>query len=762
MTKTGMREWLRALAQPTTFLGATMLVLVVATPAHLVNEIRKDAVKDALDQERNLVRLLDQYVTRLLKSADTTLLQMRRFYERDPANRDLVAWATDPSIRNDLTFQFSIIGPDGVIVASSYGSSAIGLYVGDLEHFRAHLGAAEDNVFVSKPVTLKTSGRRSIILTRRLVAPDGSFGGVLSASFEIIAEELERFMRSIELGPDGTAALVGLDGVVRMRAVNGRIDQASIGQQFPLGAGVLGYAREAKSGNYWNTPGVIDGVRRLVSYRVLEPFPLVAMVTMSESEVHRRADYTARIYWSISLLLAAGILTAIAIAALREKKLISASKEITHQALHDGLTGLMNRTAFREQVGHALGRLKRFGECFDVFMIDLDNFKTINDSLGHAAGDDLIGQVARRLEGAVRGTDVVARLGGDEFAVLQMAHDHPRDGAIVLANRILRITGEPYDLKGRPIIVEVSLGIAAASAEDSDIDQVLNKADLALYQAKFRGKNTYHVFEAGADREACRHYGLDLELQDALRLDQLEVHYQLVIDAATRLPRGVEALMRWKHPQRGIIMPGVFIPIAENSGLITRLDEWLLRRACIDALKWPSDIKIAVNLSAMQFRKGDIVGVVSSALRDSGLAPNRLELEITESVLLHRDDANLAKLHELKNLGVSIALDDFGTGYSSLSYLRTFPFDKIKIDRSFVAEMANRSDCAAIVCAVTGLARALNMTITAEGVESENQFELLRAAGCTQVQGYLFGRPCPASELQFAAKWEQARQGTAA
>jgi diguanylate cyclase (GGDEF)-like protein len=434
--------------------------------------------------------------------------------------------------------------------------------------------------------------------------------------------------------------------------------------------------------------------------------------------------------------------------------------QIAHMARHDALTDLANRVLFRERMDEALARLRRRNEGFAVFVFDLDLFKAVNDSLGHPVGDALLKEVARRLQAIMRETDTGGRLGGDEFAVLQTVETHQKAGAIALANRLLKSICAPYDINGLQIVIGISVGIALAPNDGTDADQLLKNADLALYRAKSEGRNGYRFFDAEMDAEARLRRALEIDLRNALSqdkfpLDEFELHYQTVIDVATRETCGVEALVRWRHPQHGLITPGKFIPLAEEIGLIIPLGGWIMQKACVDAAGWPVNIKLAVNLSPAQFRDGNLADIVAAALAASGLRPERLELEITESVLLQRNAGNIAILHKLKSLGVGIVLDDFGTGYSSLSYLRMFPFDKIKIDKSFVAELSERADCAAIVCAITSLGRSLDIVTTAEGVETQEQFDLLRAAGCAQAQGHLFSRPCPASELEFERRADQ-------
>ena len=439
-----------------------------------------------------------------------------------------------------------------------------------------------------------------------------------------------------------------------------------------------------------------------------------------------------------------------------------ADERIKYMAHHDLLTGLSNRALFMERIEEAGARLRRRGETFTVFMLDLDRFKNVNDSLGHPEGDSLLKQTAQRLKSALRETDVLARLGGDEFAILQAGEESQWEDASALADRIVELMTQPYDINGNKVSIGTSIGIALAPADGIEPSELMKKADLALYRMKSEGRNGYRFFDAQMTADADALHRLEHDLREAIARGELEVFYQPVIDVQTCTPVGTEALVRWRHPQRGYIPPDQFIPLAEETGLIVPIGEFVLQRACADAATWLPHIKVAVNLSLVQFRKGNLLDVILCALVESGLAPERLELEITESVLLENELEILSVIRQLKNLGVSLALDDFGTGYSSLSCLTKFPFDKIKIDKSFTQNMAKRAECAAIVASVRALGRGLNIVTTAEGVETEQQFELLRSAGVNLVQGYLFGRPCPAAELDWTLTGGGSRVETAA
>jgi diguanylate cyclase (GGDEF)-like protein/PAS domain S-box-containing protein len=419
-----------------------------------------------------------------------------------------------------------------------------------------------------------------------------------------------------------------------------------------------------------------------------------------------------------------------------------AEDKIAYMARHDNLTGLPNRMEFRERLEVALGEITRSG-ALAVLCLDLDRFKAVNDTLGHQGGDQLLKIAAQRLSGALRDGDVIARIGGDEFAILQMIKDQP-GAATALSQRLVDVMRAPISIGDHQMQVGVSIGISLAPTDGVESDRLLKNADMALYRAKADGRETYRFFEPGMDARMQARRALELDLRHAVATCAFALHYQPIIDMATNEISGFEALLRWQHPLRGAIPPLDFIPLAEETGLIIPLGEWILREACTQAAKWPKHIHIAVNLSPVQFKNGNLVSVVTGALNASGLAPNRLELEITESVLLHDSDATLATLHELRRLGVAIAMDDFGTGYSSLSYLRKFPFDKIKIDQSFVRDLNDGGDSLAIVRAVTGLGSSLGIAVVAEGVETVEQLNRLKAEGCNSAQGFYFGAAEPA------------------
>jgi diguanylate cyclase (GGDEF)-like protein len=433
--------------------------------------------------------------------------------------------------------------------------------------------------------------------------------------------------------------------------------------------------------------------------------------------------------------------------------------KIAHMAHHDALTGLANRALLRDRVEMALARQRRQGEGFALLLIDLDRFKQVNDTQGHGAGDALLRGVAQRLKSCVREVDTVARLGGDEFAILQVA-TADRDAVETLGRRVVEAISAPYTLNGIPATIGASIGIAR-SADSPDIEQLFHNADLALYRVKSQGRNNFRLFESEMDAAAQARRQVEGELRQALERSEFEIFYQPMFELATGKVSTVEALLRWNHPTRGRIAPDAFMTIAEDIGLMPGIDAWVLETACSEAASWPGEIVIAANLSPAIFARATLVDVVRTALANANLPARRLELEISERIMLQEETGTLAHLRALRDLGVRVALDDFGVAHSSLSDLRVFSFDKIKIDRSFVAELEISQESAAIVAAIATLGRNLGAETTAEGVETQRQAELVRAAGCTEAQGYLYSRPVPVAEIRVLLNRASAERAVA-
>ncbi|PTM46464.1 bifunctional diguanylate cyclase/phosphodiesterase [Phreatobacter oligotrophus] len=423
----------------------------------------------------------------------------------------------------------------------------------------------------------------------------------------------------------------------------------------------------------------------------------------------------------------------------------AALERIHHAAHHDALTGLNNRAALKSYVGEAL----LSDQSFSILMIDLDRFKAVNDTYGHAVGDEILRQVAERMRRCVLDEDIVARLGGDEFAIIHRSLPQVPMATIAMGHRLLEAVSEPYMVEDRQLLVGASIGIAMAPTHGASADELMRNADAALYKAKADGRNGVRVYDSELDAIVRSRRALEADIRLAHLRGEFRLHYQPVVDLRSGEVTGVEALLRWQHPERGLISPAAFVPLLEETGLINPVGDWVIEKACLDAKEMPPHIRVAVNVSPVQLRNRSMCAIVEPLLMATGLDPARLELEVTESILIDRDAVLLDDLQRLRKLGVHIVLDDFGTGYSSLSYIRTFPFDKLKIDKVFIDDLGRSADAHAVVCAVIGLTKSLGISSTAEGIEQSDQAQLLANAGCTFGQGYLFGRPVPADELGF-------------
>jgi diguanylate cyclase (GGDEF)-like protein len=752
-TAADRKSWLRALNQGSTFLGLAMIALVwLGLDFHLKTELAT-VQSDAIQNAGNLSRAFEEHLVRTLKDADHALQIVRNSYARNLATFDLVRWSNEEHALEGPTIQIAIIGPDGLIQASTAGPQSTGVDVSDREHFRVHIDAVEDNLFISKPLIGRATGKASIQLSRRISRPDGSFGGVILVSLD--PSHFTHFYDSINIGRDGAIRVVGTDGIVRAVGSANGVETEYLGASL-AGSTLLKRSKREPSGWYFTSSTRNDGIRRLIFYRAVDQLPLIVTVGLGEKETFGAVTAKENAYRLAAAFITFMVLIVMALSIRDRMRLERTSKQLQLQARQDALTELPNRLLFLERLEEAAARTGNPDDRFTVLMLDLDRFKAINDTLGHGSGDILLRTVAQRLRLCTRPMDTVARLGGDEFAILQAATVDQRTGAIALASDVIKALSRPYILDGQEVVIGTSIGIATAPEHGSTSEDLLARADLALYQSKMAGRNDYCFFETGMELKARQRRAIEGDLRRALQRNEFELHYQPVVNIATRACSGMEALLRWKRASGEVVSPNDFIPIAEDIGLISSIGEWVLRTACKDAMAWPHSVTLAVNLSPVQFGKGDLRDIVAGALRDSGLPPHRLELEITESVLLERSENNIRILNSLRMLGVEIVLDDFGTGYSSLTYLSMFAFSKVKIDRSFVSEMSERPDCAAIVCSIINLGQSLKMTTVAEGVETEHQLTMLRIAGCSEAQGYLFSRPLPVNELSFIPKLEMA------
>jgi diguanylate cyclase (GGDEF)-like protein len=612
--------------------------------------------------------------------------------------------------------------------------------------------------FLAPPAQNAQTGTWNVYLTRRISAADGRFLGVAGVGLDLA--RFEAFLGSIALRPGSTIAAWQRNGTLMARFPDGAASLEGRPAQLRKPRFLPGL--KATDAGIFRGPGSVDGVDRIIAFRALTHHPLVVTVSSSVAEV--LALWWQQVVSFSAALLAVGLIigatVTLGIRYLRDRDLLEqtrtnltvleerqrAAAEIDYLAHHDALTGLANRTLLRAKLDEAVAKAQR-GQACAVLCLDLDHFKDVNDTFGHPAGDMLLCAVAERLRAAVRETDTIARLGGDEFAIIQTSSKQPHDGG-VLAQRLVEALSAPFDICGNHVFVGTSIGIAVSPGDGLDADVLLSSADMALYRSKAAGRSRFRFFEPEMNDHAQSRLKQLVDLRVALNAGQFELFYQPIVHLTSGRIIGFEALIRWRHPERGLIMPDRFIALAEEGGLIVPLGEWVLRRACADAVTWPEGLRVAVNVSAIQFGSRALSDVVTAALNASGLSPERLELEITETALLRETESTLSTLHQLRSLGVPIALDDFGTGYSSLGYLQRFPFDRVKLDRSFVFPLGRAQASDAIVRCMISLCDALGISITAEGVETEEQHQLLAASGCHEAQGYLFGRPMTLGETQ--------------
>jgi diguanylate cyclase (GGDEF)-like protein len=644
------------------------------------------------------------------------------------------------------------VDADGSLLNFSHYWPPPTVTLADRDYYNALKTNRALTTYFGEPVINRGTGTLTQHLARKVTGPDGQFLGLILGAVELAY--FERLYESLSLGNDTTILVRRDDGrlLARFPPVDARNGpQINPVEPFPE------MRRTGQRSSLLHRTSSVDGQDRLMAFHLLQRYPLVVGTTRTVksalAEWRKQTSYLIGATLLLELtVLSIGLLMA---RHMRNQRTLSeehagrlraeADAQLGYMAQHDALTGLPNRLLFRNRLQEELIRSGR-GASFAMLCLDLDAFKDVNDSFGHPVGDMLLQGVTDRLRQETRETDTVARLGGDEFAIIQAGAEQPA-AAIALAERLVARLAEPFDLDIHQAAIGVSIGIAMLPGDGEDADTALKNADLALYRAKADGRGTFRLFEPAMDAAMQRRSALVRDLRHGLETGQFELFYQPIMDKHAVRIQSFEALIRWRHPERGLVLPVEFIPVTEEIGLIRPLGAWVLAKACADAMQWPERISVAVNLSSVQFINGNLLQDVRQALCASGLPPHRLELEVTETVLIQNSEATLALLNELKALGVSIALDDFGTGYSSLGYLRKFPFDRVKIDKSFVDDLRLSGAATAIVRSVTSLCQALGMATTAEGVETAQQFDGAQASGCTNVQGYLFSRPVPAAEI---------------
>lgn len=867
-----LRRTFMLFRQDASILGAIVLAVLWAGVYLTFRQAVISDHDEAIKSSRNLTLLLEETTLRTIGEIDKSLFYLRRQIEQQQENVDYHHLISRKDILSEIIVQAAIIDASGIMRASSASAGrAKPIDLSDREHYRHHVGRETDELFISKPMIGRASGKWSVQLTRKFKNPYGGFGGVVVVSLD--PSHLTDFFTAINLGPRGAIAIFGLDGTVRASGgfASGAFKLGDDISKNPIFSRLGG--QETGTFDYIDD----DGERRLITFKRLRGHDLIIANSFSEPDVFVEAYRTLRAHSLIAAILSAiivgvclrsgrdqlrlklmqartrrsqkralrsaeqlrltlenisqgiilvrpdmsipvinrrtiellglperwqrrppsfdrmvahleahgefdhepapvgvlpdlgthgetregaqwlyerkrpdGTVLEVRTTVLTDGGFVRTLTDITHRrkaqaevnrlALEDVLTGLANRRAFQEAV------VSRIGGDAVLLYLDLDRFKTVNDSLGHPIGDELLRAVAQRIRASIRGDDVAARLGGDEFAIL-ITGDGTRASGKSVAERLVRNVSMPYDIGGNQIMIGVSIGIALAPRDGQTFDDLMKASDMALYTAKAAGRGTYRFFEPAMNAEVTKKRTLELDMRRALLSSEFELHYQPFYSLPTRKLLGFEALIRWRHPERGLVPPVEFIPLAEETGLIGPIGAWALVQACRDASTWPDDLVVAVNVSSVQFKTGDLVRDVKAALLATDIPGRRLELEITESTLMEKGDQTVRDLAALRDLGIAISMDDFGTGYSSLSYLRNFPLNKIKIDRSFVKDVGTAGDVDVIIKSIIEIAAAMGISTTAEGIETREQVDHLTGLGCDIGQGYLFSKPRPLAEL---------------
>ncbi len=731
-------------------LGAVLALAVIAGTVFLCYSIRKQTFADRRRELENLSLTLAEQSDRAFQSLQ---LVQKSIIERIAAaniesQTALGALMSTFDINETLREKISglpfvdavtIIDQQGNLLNFSRYWPVPSVNVSDRDYFIALRDSRNKTIFVSQPVPNRGTGTMTIYLANRFNTPSGAFFGLVLGAME--QSYFEQFYGAIKLGRDGNITLFREDGAHLASFPHRSLSQVQLPQSATRIAREL-IAEEPEDGIV--PAGLIDEHARLVAVQQLANYPLVVAVSDTTDAIEARLRLQILPIGIAAGLICIAIGVAVALAIRQSQAQARFAAAAHHTARHDDLTGLPNRLLFTERLTALLATTR---SPLAVLFLDLDYFKTVNDTLGHVVGDQLLRAVATRVAEEAQPSELVARLGGDEFAIISSQADQP-EAALALAERIIARISRPISVEDHRVIAGGSVGIAMAPADGTSVIELLKNADLALYRAKAEGRGQARLFEPEMEHTALSRRSLELDLRSAWENGQFFLVFQPFFRVGDRKLCGFEALLRWRHPTRGIVAPATFIACAEETGLILPLGAWVLTEACRAAADWPDDVRLAVNLSPLQFRSGHMPDQIREALRVSGLKPSRLELELTESTLLEEGSGIHGALQGLRSQGITIALDDFGTGYSSLSYLRSLPIDRIKIDRGFISRICEDDPSRAIVRAVLQLSAALKLETTAEGIETEEQLETLRAEGCGYVQGYLLGRPMRATEAR--------------
>jgi diguanylate cyclase (GGDEF)-like protein len=721
-----------------------LLAVIWATTFSVIRVTRSATAQAAAASTRELLDTYEAQVVRALREIDQAMSLVRYLYLRDAGIPSLAELRDRGLLPPALLFAVTIADREGRIVDSTRPMNRDS--VASQDYFLEQQGG--DHFYVGK-IGRERTGANELSFSRALSWRDGSFNGVV-----VVTVGADYFVSSYEtskLGTQGVLGLIGTDGVFRVRRTG---DAVASGDEIDYTAAVAadGDSDAVISRNAW------DDTRRWIGARELYGFPLAVLVGLSVDEQMAGARAQSRIYlwWaaagSVVLVLLSTLLGRMSWQLARSRARESEAKleharRVEYLAYHDGLTGLPNRSMFSHTLAQSIALSRRYSRPLAVAFLDLDRFKQINDTLGHDAGDQLLKEVASRLRGCVRETDTVARLGGDEFVVLLPVLEDEKYAANV-AEKILAVVARPFTLIGQEFRVTASIGISICPQDGIDEQTLTKNADIAMYHAKEEGKNNYQFYSEKINANSLERLTLESSLRRALEHNEFRLHYQAKRDMATGRITGMEALLRWEHPELGSVAPMQFIRIAEETGLIVSIGKWVLRTACEQNVKWRKEgmaaISVAVNLTVLQFCDEHLLTDVASILESTGMDPKLLELEIAESLLTHDVDNTLRILTDLKALGVRIAIDDFGTGYSSLATLQRFPLDTIKIDRSFIRDIVGDADDKGLAHAIIAMGKSLSMTVVAQGVETRDQAEFLRTHACDELQGFYFEKPLPA------------------
>ncbi len=752
MNTTTVAAWAqRAKRQTALVIGVATIAVLWCGVLYKDHANRIDVRKEAKHTEQAYAVMFEENVVRAIGEIDKTLLYMRRMIEDGNRAALFANLATTHDLLSDIIVQVAVLDERGIMRATNAGPQPPPPKdLSDRPHFKEQVANPEDTLHIGQPLVGRASNRVSVHISRRVRSSDGSFAGIVVASLD--PHHFASFLDRVHFGFPASVSLIGDDGIVR--ADGGQKDGIQLGSSVvdtPIASAMASghdstFVMRGEAGQ----PDNLDTLHKV------DGQPLWVLVSTSENDIV--VDANAAIAYDSAVALALTLLIASVVIKLRrvDSRRRAAEAEARRSALRDPLTDLPNRRVLQGELKRALDAARRSegARSCALLLLDLDRFKIINDTLGHPTGDELLMAVSRRMQAALGPDHLLARLGGDEFAVV-MRDIGDRTQPSALAERLGALAAEPFDIGQNRILTGVSIGIAVGPQDGEEVEGLMVGADLALYSAKANARGHQVVFQPSMKEGLSRRHQLEIALRQALRDRSLTMHFQPSISTTTDRIASFEALARWQHPTLGFISPAVFIGIAEETGLIGDLGTWALQEACATAVHWPEEIRLAVNLSPVQLREPGLSTIVSSALEGSGLPARRLELEITEQMLLDNSEHNRNVLQSLKRLGVSIAMDDFGTGYSSLNYLQAFPFDRVKVDRAFVEKLGQGPRHTALVRAVVDLASSFGMATTAEGVETDEQREILSALGCTDIQGYFYARPIPGAEvLPFIVRWD--------